>query len=162
VPVVCPRCGGYGYETRERRGGRYYIFVVHRVRVGRQTKVRKCYIGPAEGYEHAEQLHGLGLTNVAEQDYLEVAREALERYVARILEGASSLLGVPRTEEELRKVEEEIARRLEEKARELEEVAELARKLAAKLKEEAELYRARSEEVDVVRTWREGRGAPRE
>ena len=44
----CPRCGRpYSYLSRERRGDRRYVYAVH-VEDGRVVK--KCYLGPEEGY----------------------------------------------------------------------------------------------------------------
>jgi hypothetical protein len=83
--VVCPRCGELGYVERRvvrTSGGEWgkvktYIYVVH----GRGRDKRRCYIGPAEGYDYVEQHLALGLTNVMDVRYEEVAVSAIDHFL---------------------------------------------------------------------------------
>ncbi|MEM3399201.1 MAG: putative integrase [Nitrososphaerota archaeon] len=82
---TCPRCGKEGYRSVEKRSGRYYVYYIHRNPLN--GKIRKCYVGPADLYEHVEILHSLGLKNIESIDYLEVAKRAVELYIERSLNG---------------------------------------------------------------------------
>ena len=75
--VVCPRCGELGYLEKYIVAGRAYLRVVH----GRGKNRRRCYVGPAEGYEHAEVHLALGLTNRMDVRYDEVAVSALDHFL---------------------------------------------------------------------------------
>jgi len=75
--IVCPRCGGLGYTEVYNIGGKRYLYVVH----GYGKKRTKCYIGPVDGYDHAEFLLALGLTNIHDVDYLIVTENALIRFI---------------------------------------------------------------------------------
>ncbi|MGC8556139.1 MAG: hypothetical protein ACP5NG_03945 [Conexivisphaera sp.] len=66
MPVICPRCGRRGYAVERRVGGRAYVYVEH---YEGGTRVRSCYVGPRDRYEHAGHLLGLGITNLMSQDY---------------------------------------------------------------------------------------------
>lgn len=77
VKVVCPRCGGLGYAEAYNIGGKRYLYVVH----GHGKNRTKCYIGPVDGYDHAELLLALGLTNIHDIDYLIVIENALIRFI---------------------------------------------------------------------------------
>jgi len=68
---ICPRCGRLGNRFVREIYGRKYVYYRHYD--SESKKVRYCYIGPAEKYEHAEKFHGLKLTNILEQDYIDVA-----------------------------------------------------------------------------------------
>ncbi|MEM0479143.1 MAG: hypothetical protein QXS16_02340 [Pyrobaculum sp.] len=48
--IICPVCGKTGYLTREKRGSRRYLYVVHVERIGKKRVKTKCYLGPADGY----------------------------------------------------------------------------------------------------------------
>ncbi|MEM2863361.1 MAG: hypothetical protein QXW20_07625 [Ignisphaera sp.] len=72
---VCPRCGLMGTRSVEKRNGRFYVYYVHYV--GKSGKLRKCYIGPVEGYRYVEKLHSLALDNLEDVDYIAVALNAL-------------------------------------------------------------------------------------
>ena len=56
---ICPRCGKpYSYTERHKIGNRIYLYAVHYERYERlnnkiKKKVRKCYLGPENGYEYA-------------------------------------------------------------------------------------------------------------
>jgi hypothetical protein len=78
--VVCPRCGEPGYLERYEVAGRRYLRVVH----GRGRNRRRCYIGPAEGYDYVEQHLALGLTNKLDVRYEEVALSALEHFLLEV------------------------------------------------------------------------------
>ncbi|MEM4554190.1 MAG: putative integrase [Ignisphaera sp.] len=80
---ICPRCGSLGYRSVEKRAGRYYVYYIHRDNAS--GRVRKCYVGPIEGYNHVEKIHSLNLDNLEDVDYIEVARRAIEFYVDRAL-----------------------------------------------------------------------------
>jgi len=80
--VLCPKCGSTGYRTVKVIRGNPYIYYIHKdSKSGRIA--RTCYIGPAEGYKHAEDKLQLGLTNTEEVDYLEVAARALVRHALK-------------------------------------------------------------------------------
>jgi len=79
--VVCPRCGELGYLEKYSVADRAYLRVVH----GRGKQRRKCYVGPAEGYEHAEVHLALGLTNRLDVRYEEVAVSAIEHFLLEAL-----------------------------------------------------------------------------
>ncbi|MEM4924880.1 MAG: hypothetical protein QXV81_09470 [Ignisphaera sp.] len=78
---ICPRCLSVGYRSVERRGGRYYVYYIHYDPVSKSR--RRCYIGPVEGYSHAEHMHMLDLDNLESVDYLQVALNAVNAYVRR-------------------------------------------------------------------------------
>jgi hypothetical protein len=113
---VCPRCGDLGYISVKNVNGKPYYYVRHEVRAGRSRKVRYCYIGPVEGYQHAESIHRLMLTNILEQDYLMTALAAVERAV----------LQIEKSVEKSRKASEEFKQRIREAK---ERVLEVYRKL---------------------------------
>jgi hypothetical protein len=71
--------------TTKNINGRSYLYVRHEVRASRSRKIRYCYIGPSEGYVHADSLHQLELTNILEQDYLLTAIAAVEKAVLQIM-----------------------------------------------------------------------------
>ncbi|MEM1606443.1 MAG: putative integrase [Fervidicoccaceae archaeon] len=104
---TCPRCGGVGYRSVEKRGGRYYVYYIHRDNAS--GRVRKCYVGPVVEYDHAEKLHTLGLSNIEKIDYIAVARRAVELYVSRSLKSSERARAV----EELEKLVKFINEKLE-------------------------------------------------
>jgi hypothetical protein len=125
--VVCPRCGMSGYLERQYRGDRAYLYVVH----GRGKNRTRCYIGPAESYEHAELLHLLGLTNIMDVDYAFVAESAVRRFIQevrlrRFSESKKALIdrvealvrALQHLIEELGELEEDLLRDLEAEERE--------------------------------------------
>jgi len=75
--IVCPRCGQMGHTEAYNIGGKRYLYVVH----GYGKNKTKCYIGPVDGYDHAEFMLALGLTNIHDVDYLIVAENALIRFI---------------------------------------------------------------------------------
>lgn len=75
--IMCPRCGQMGYTEIHNIGGKRYLYVVH----GYGKNRTKCYIGPVGGYDHAEFMLALGLTNIHDVDYLIVAENALIRFI---------------------------------------------------------------------------------
>lgn len=107
---VCPRCGQIGYRYVERRGGRKYVYYAH-YDPG-SGRVRKCYVGPADVYDHAEKLHALGLSNIENVDYIALARRAVELYVSKCLAGRNSSVRA-RAVEELEKLAMFIREKLE-------------------------------------------------
>ncbi|MEM4976044.1 MAG: hypothetical protein QXT64_01825 [Desulfurococcaceae archaeon] len=76
---ICPRCGATGYRSVEKRGNRKYIYYIHKF----GEKRRKCYIGPIDGYNHAEKLHSLDLDNLESVDYIEVASNAIHGFARK-------------------------------------------------------------------------------
>ena len=74
VPYICPRCWEEGRLEKYYSGGRAYLRVVH----GSGKNRRRCYLGPAEDYEHAGRLLLLPLRNLAEVDYVAVVEDAAE------------------------------------------------------------------------------------
>lgn len=78
---ACPRCGLLGYRSVERRHNRYYVYFIH---VDPDTKkMRKCYAGPADGYDYVERMHSLNLDNLDDVDYYDVALNAITKYILR-------------------------------------------------------------------------------
>lgn len=75
--IVCPRCGQMGYTETYNIGGKRYLYVVH----GYGKNKTKCYIGPVGGYDHAEFMLALGLTNLHDVDFLIVTENALIRFI---------------------------------------------------------------------------------
>jgi len=72
---VCPKCGRSGSRVVREIGGRRYVYYRH---YSPETKgVTYCYVGPADGYVRVECMHNLDLTNVEEQDYVEIAINSL-------------------------------------------------------------------------------------
>ena len=129
---ICPKCGAPGYRRVEPRGGKYrreYVFMVHETREGDKRSIKKCYLGPLEGYIHAERLHSLQLTNLAEQDYLEVIMRAVEKYVERV-RSTSAKCG-----------EEKARALLLEASKKLVRFSKALAKIAEELRGEAEAYR---------------------
>jgi hypothetical protein len=127
--VMCPRCGEAGYLESYEVAGRRYLRVVH----GRGKSRKRCYIGPAGDYEHAELLLALGLTNVMDVDYALVAENAVRRFIQevrlrRFSESKKALIdkveALVRTLqhliEELGELEEDLLRDLEAEERERE------------------------------------------
>ncbi|MEM1694593.1 MAG: hypothetical protein QW456_10320 [Ignisphaera sp.] len=76
---MCPRCGLMGTRSVEKRNGRFYVYYVHYD--SKSGKLRKCYIGPVEGYRYVEKLHSLALDNLEDVDYIAVALNALNCFV---------------------------------------------------------------------------------
>jgi hypothetical protein len=125
--IVCPRCGATGSLESYVSGGRRYL----RVRHGKKSI---CYLGPADGYAHAELLLALGLTNVRDVDYAFVAESAVYRFIQevrlrRFSEPTRSLLDKVETLmrtlqhliKELGELEEDLLRDLEAEERRSEE-----------------------------------------
>jgi hypothetical protein len=82
----CPRCGLPGYLEVHvvRRGGREYKYyrVVHVTAVNGKTEKSYCYLGPVgRSYIHVEGVHGLGLTNLLDQDPVMLLNNAVQRLV---------------------------------------------------------------------------------
>ena len=78
---ACPRCGLLGYRSVERRHSRYYVYFIH---VDPDTKkMRKCYVGPADGYDYVERMHSLNLDNLDDVDYYDVALNAIAKYILK-------------------------------------------------------------------------------
>jgi hypothetical protein len=114
VKVICPRCGRQGYTEIHNVAGKKYLYVVHR----EGKKRTKCYIGPVEGYDHADRLLTLGLTNIQEIDYLEVSINALLRFIVEIEEKRTKDLGEKQDAlEKLKRAEKELASYLEDIAK---------------------------------------------
>jgi hypothetical protein len=80
--LVCPRCGlKIDYVSEEPRGSRTYFYAVHVSKIGKKRRVKKCYLGPADKYQHAERLVQLDLTNVLDLDFLRVVERAVENFI---------------------------------------------------------------------------------
>jgi hypothetical protein len=83
---ACPRCGlpGYLEVHTVRRGGREYRYyrVVHVTNVDGKVEKSYCYLGPVgRPYDRVEGVHGLGLTNLLDQDSVMLLRNAVQRIV---------------------------------------------------------------------------------
>jgi hypothetical protein len=120
VKVTCPRCGEQGYYETHSVAGRRYLYVVH----GTGKKRRKCYIGPVDSYVHADMLLTLGLTNVKDIDYLEVAVNALERLIADVKMLEAKENGREEALEKLKIAEKRLTGYIEEIRRLREEIEE--------------------------------------
>jgi len=79
---ICPRCGQIGTRFVREIYGRKYVYYRHYD--SESKKVRYCYIGPLEGYQHVDSLHGLRLTNIIDQDYIDVAILSILRATERL------------------------------------------------------------------------------
>ncbi|MFP3287265.1 MAG: hypothetical protein RXP86_08425 [Acidilobus sp.] len=67
-----------------KRGGREYRYyrVVHITTVDGKTEKSYCYLGPVgRPYDRVENVHGLGLTNLLDQDPTVLLRNAVQRLV---------------------------------------------------------------------------------
>jgi len=88
MSVICPKCGSLGtprvrtvYSYSNGRKYKYrYLYIDH----GGGKHRKLCYIGPVEGYVHAETLHELGLTNILEQDYIDVSIQSIIKAAERL------------------------------------------------------------------------------
>jgi hypothetical protein len=135
VVDVCPKCGDLGYIVVEPRGRdryrREYVFMVHiKERAGKKRKIRKCYLGPVDKYKYVDRVHGLfALTNLVDQDYLEVVKSAVDKYVERAKTTATRYGG------------EKARILLLEASRRLARFSEILAKIARELEREAEMYR---------------------
>jgi len=78
----CPRCGKQGTRFERVVNGKIYVYYRHYDPETKKT--RQCYIGPANEYEHAAKLHQLPLTNLGEQDYIEIAAQAILRAIQQL------------------------------------------------------------------------------
>ena len=83
---ACPRCGLPGYLEVHvvRRGGREYRYyrVVHVINADGRAERTYCYLGPVgRPYDRVEGVHGLGLTNLLDQDPYALLRNAVQRMV---------------------------------------------------------------------------------
>jgi len=86
MPIVCPRCGSYGYlQTYKpsRESERGYYRVKHVYREGGKEKYKYCYIGPIGDYVHVNTMQYLDLTNIMKQDYKMIVKRAIENYIGR-------------------------------------------------------------------------------
>ncbi|MEM2288694.1 MAG: hypothetical protein QW503_06375 [Sulfolobales archaeon] len=80
---TCPKCGNPGTRYLRKEGERVYVYFSH---YDPATKLRrKCYIGPLHEYEYVEKHHDLGLSNLENTNYYEVAVTALGKYVSKML-----------------------------------------------------------------------------
>jgi len=111
--LVCERCGRpIDWISRKKRGNRVYLYAVHYLGKGKREE---CYLGPADGYIHAETINPLGLTNAYNQErYVEYVRRIIDNYLANdhfdvkkgleILDLVLDLLDVKANSQEDRKV----------------------------------------------------------
>jgi len=110
---VCPRCGmPYSYVKHRRRGGRVYLYAIHKSK-GKVT--RECYLGPQGGYEYVSRLHEdlqLELAGITERDWVEYVRSMVEARVEAALENPSMLNIVAEEVREAAKIISEAASRL--------------------------------------------------
>lgn len=86
MPIVCPRCGNYGYLQTYKPGKeteRGYYRVKHVYREGGKERYKYCYIGPISDYAHVNTMLYLDLTNIMEQDYRMIVERAIENYIGR-------------------------------------------------------------------------------
>ncbi len=112
---ACPRCGLPGYLEVHvvRRGGREYRYyrVVHVTNVDGKVEKSYCYLGPVgRPYDRVEGVHGLGLTNLLDQDPVILLRNAVQRLIKEAVKGPDPgqrrelLEKVGRLKEELNKL----------------------------------------------------------
>jgi len=108
---ICPKCKQLGTKFSRIIYGRKYVYFRH---YNPETqKVRYCYIGPEEGYEYTERLHKLGLTNVLDQDYVDVAIQSILKAVERLSEELAKKDKNTRYEDALEIVLERLFKHLE-------------------------------------------------
>ena len=96
VERVCPRCGSkYNWIERHKRGGRIYLYAVHKEGKGKNAKRWKCYLGPSNSYVYVTKTHrqeGLRLKGLADVDRALEYLDALINYVETVeLDGAVRL-----------------------------------------------------------------------
>jgi len=81
---ICPKCHQLGNRFVREIYGRKYVYYRH---YNPETqRVRYCYIGPADRYIHAEKKHELKLTNIEQQDYIDVAILSIIKAAQRLSE----------------------------------------------------------------------------
>jgi hypothetical protein len=131
MAVLCPKCGSTGYLDKRKIGNRVYIYVIHVERAEGRRKVRRCYVGPEEGYVHAEQVHNIGLTNIMDQDYVLTAILSLERAVEQLEKIVVALEPRHRHAQELLARIGEVKKRVSEVLRKLDELENYVKKLAS-------------------------------
>jgi hypothetical protein len=87
MKVTCPRCGMEGNLEEicvKSTSGRElcYYRVVHYYKLGNKRRKKTCYLGPVTGeYEYVEKVHGLGLTNILNQDPSRIVYNAVSRLI---------------------------------------------------------------------------------
>jgi hypothetical protein len=55
---ICPRCGKpFNYLSTTTIGKRTYVYAVHVIKAEGKNHIKKCYLGPREGYYKVEGLH---------------------------------------------------------------------------------------------------------
>ena len=81
--VICPRCHKEGVLEEFRVYGRRYLRVVHYYydEDGRREK-KRCYIGPADDYDHVNRLHRLEVTNLKDVDPAIIIENAVRNYIS--------------------------------------------------------------------------------
>jgi len=79
---ICPRCNQLGSRFVRVINGRRYLYFRHYD--SESKRVRQCYIGPIDGYEYVEKLHSLRLTNVLDQNYIDIAILSIVRAAERL------------------------------------------------------------------------------
>jgi hypothetical protein len=126
--VKCPRCGAPGSLKVFKVADRLYLRVDH----GSSKKRTYCYLGPADEYIHADWLLALGLTNLNDVDFLEIALNALERLKAGIERLRFEQGGKREALEKLKIAENKLTEYIEE-------IENLRKELEEELKEEEEL-----------------------
>jgi len=124
--VRCPRCGSEGRLEEYVVNGRRYLRVVH----GSGKDRKQCYIGPSDNYFHAAALLRLGLTNLKDVDYAELAIALAWR-----VETVARTRGLSEPEEWLPRVKR-LREELELLLPKLEKLEEMLEQLAKEKKEE--------------------------
>jgi len=130
--LLCPRCGEpVSWISKKKRGNRYYLYAIHYhgLKNGKRIEVEH-YLGPADGYIHAETINELGLTHGAETDrFIKYLHRIVEDYLTRdhfnineglkILDEIAKLLkSKARTEEDKQKILDKLKELIEESKQE--------------------------------------------
>ena len=110
---ACPRCGlPYSYVKHRRRGGRVYMYAIHK---SKGKTVRECYLGPVGGYEYVSRLHEdlqLELAGIMERSWVEYVRSMVEARVELAAQNPSLLNIVAEEVREVSRIISEAASRL--------------------------------------------------
>jgi hypothetical protein len=128
----CPRCGLPGFlevHTVKRDGHEYkYYRVVHVINDGGRPKRKVCYLGPVgREYRHVEDVHGIGLTNIIEQDPFKVISNILQKNIGIVMKSHNDqqrkelLEKIKQLKKELNILNEELVKAEEELKEELKE-----------------------------------------
>ncbi len=103
--MKCPRCNQEGYQEIRRVNERTYLYIVHS---GPKGKKIRHYIGPTEGYHHAEIFLSLGLTAFHQVSYIDIARRSIKKYAEKCKDRSKCIAELRQLREYIEKLEKSI------------------------------------------------------